>query len=424
MPDIKIKQKEKNEIPIKKIDRKAIYKTKLKDNLINIKERNNTNENEDTNPNNYSINRISKETRIATDKAINNFDRYGRKATRETIQNIKNGSQKIKQKIQNRSIKQAEKTARQNIKTSQKTIKKAEQTGKATYKTTGKTIKGAYKTGKKTAKATVKGAKKTYQIAKATAKATAKGIKLAVKATIATIKAIIAGTKALISAIIAGGWVAFVIIILICLIALICSSIFGIFFSSEDGVGDKTMSSVISEINIEFTNKITDIQKNNEHDEYEIKSNRAEWKDILSLYAVVVSNGKEQTDVITLDDKKINKLKEIFWQMNTITSRVDEIEKDIEVVDENGNKKTEKKKIKMLHIEITNKSLQEMIDLYNLNPKQKEQLAELQKSEYNSMWSYVLYGSSAGNNDIVQIALSQIGNKGRTTLLELVWLFF
>ena len=46
MPDIKIKQKEKNEIPIKKIDRKAIYKTKLKDNLINIKERNNTNENE------------------------------------------------------------------------------------------------------------------------------------------------------------------------------------------------------------------------------------------------------------------------------------------------------------------------------------------------------------------------------------------
>ena len=32
----------------------------------------------------------------------------------------------IKQKIQNRSIKQAEKTARQNIKTSQKTIKKAE----------------------------------------------------------------------------------------------------------------------------------------------------------------------------------------------------------------------------------------------------------------------------------------------------------
>lgn len=79
MPDIKIKQKEKNKIPIKKLDKKEIFKTKLKDNLINIKERNNTNENEDTNPNNYSINRISRESKIATDKALNRFDKYGKK---------------------------------------------------------------------------------------------------------------------------------------------------------------------------------------------------------------------------------------------------------------------------------------------------------------------------------------------------------
>ena len=62
------------------------------------------------------------------------------------------------------------------------------------------------------------------------------------------------------------------------------------------------LSSVISEINTEFTNKITEIQKNNSHDEYEISSSRAEWKDILSVYAVLVSNGEEQTDLITLDD--------------------------------------------------------------------------------------------------------------------------
>ena len=35
----------------------------------------------------------------------------------------------------------------------------------------------------------------------------------------------------------------------------------------------------------------------------------------------------------------------------------------------------------MLHIDVISKSLQEMIELYNLNPKQKEQLAELQKQE-------------------------------------------
>ena len=401
MKEIKIRQKEKSEMPIKKFDRKAVYKTKLKNNLVNIKEKTNTRENEDNIPNNYSINRISRETKIATDKTINNFDRYGRKATKETIQNIKKGTQKIKQKIENKSIKQAEKTAKQSIKTAQKTIKKAEQTGKV-----------AYKTSKKTAKATVKGAKKAYQVTKATAKATAKSIKIAVKATIATIKAIIATTKALISAIIAGGWVAVVIIIVICLIALICSSIFGIFFSSEDSVGNKTMSSVINEINNEFANKITDIQKNNEHDEYEITSNRAEWKDILCVYTVLVSNGDERADVVTLDDNKINKLKSIFWEMNIITSKVEEKEREIETTDDKGNTKKEKVKRKILYIDIQNKSVEEMIQKYNFNSKQKEQIAELQKDEYNYMWSYVLYGSSVGSNDIVKVALAQVGNVG------------
>lgn len=412
MPDIKIKQKEKNKIPIKKLDKKEIFKTKLKDNLINIKERNNTNENEDTNPNNYSINRISRESKIATDKALNRFDKYGKKATKETVGNIKKGSQKIKQKIQNKSIKMTEKTARSSIKNAEKTIKTAKQTGNLAYKTTKQTGKIAYETSKATAKATVKGAKKTYQIAKATAKATAKSIKITVKATIATIKAIITGTKALISAIIAGGWVAVVVIIVICLIGLICSSIFGIFFSSEDDVGNKTMSVVISEINNEFTNKITDIQKNNEHDEYEIKSNRAEWKDILSVYTVLVSNGDDATDVVTLDNNKINKLKTIFWEMNIITSKVETQEKEIETTDDKGNTKKEKVKRKILYIDIQNKSIEEMVQNYNFNAKQIEQLAELQKDEYNYMWSYVLYGSSTGSSDIVKVALAQVGNVG------------
>ena len=66
------------------------------------------------------------------------------------------------------------------------------------------------------------------QAAKATAKATATAVKAAVKATIAAVKAIIAGTKALIAAIAAGGWIAVVVIIIICLIGLLVGSVFGI----------------------------------------------------------------------------------------------------------------------------------------------------------------------------------------------------
>ena len=60
----------------------------------------------------------------------------------------------------------------------------------------------------------------------ATAKATAEATKATVRATIAAVKAIIAGTKALISAILAGGWIAVVIILIVVLLG--CAvSLFG-----------------------------------------------------------------------------------------------------------------------------------------------------------------------------------------------------
>lgn len=52
------------------------------------------------------------------------------------------------------------------------------------------------------------------------------------------------------------------------------------------------MNVIISEINNEFMTKITDIQKNTTHDEYDINSNRASWKDVLAVYAVKVSGEK------------------------------------------------------------------------------------------------------------------------------------
>ena len=81
--------------------------------------------------------------------------------------------------------------------------------------------------------------KKSAQMTKQAVKTTIKAIQVAIKSAISIIKAIILATKALISAIIAGGWVAVVIIVVICLIAMLCTSIFGIFFSNEDEIGEK-----------------------------------------------------------------------------------------------------------------------------------------------------------------------------------------
>lgn len=253
---------------------------------------------------------------------------------------------------------------------------------------------------------------RTTEITRKTMKTTIQTIKVITKTTITIIKSIITAIRSLISAIIAGGWIAIIIVVVICSIAMICSSIFGIFFLNEKDISSKSMNSVIKEINLELTNKITEIEKNVQYDEYEVNYNIANWKDILLLYTVIISNGKEQSDVIILNNKRISELKKIFWEMNIITSSIEEVDKDIEVTDEENNIKIERKKIKILHINITNKSLQEMVDFYNLNNKQREQLIELQKDEYNSMWSYLLYGTQDYENNIVQVALSQVGNIG------------
>ena len=120
----------------------------------------------------------------------------------------------------------AEKTVKTTAKGTVKATEKGVKTAKATAKTAIKTTEQTAKTAQKTAKASAKAAQKTAQTAKATAKATAEATKATVRTTIAAVKAIIAGTKALISALIAGGWIAIVIILIVVLLG--CAvSLFG-----------------------------------------------------------------------------------------------------------------------------------------------------------------------------------------------------
>ena len=113
-------------------------------------------------------------------------------------------------------------TAKGSVKTAERGVKTAQATSKATIKTAEQTAKAT----KEAAKASAKADQKAAQAAKATAKATAEATKTAVRATIAAVKVIIAGTKALISALIAGGWVSVVIILIVVLLG--CAvSLFG-----------------------------------------------------------------------------------------------------------------------------------------------------------------------------------------------------
>lgn len=98
----------------------------------------------------------------------------------------------------------------------------------------------------------------------------------AAKAIAAAIKAIAAAIKELIAAIAVGGWVAVVVIVVICLIALIVGSCFGIFFSSEDkNDGSQTMREVVVEINQDYQSQLDTIKANNPYDDLEMSDSRA-----------------------------------------------------------------------------------------------------------------------------------------------------
>ena len=162
--------------------------------------------------------------------------------------------------------------------------------------------------------------KTAQRAARAAAKAAVVTVKAIAKATALAIKAIIAGTKALIAAIAAGGWVAVLVIIVICLIGMILGSVFGIFFSDEDSGTGMSMQTVVQEINT----KLQEEKNSVSYDVLEMSGSRAVWKEVLAVYSVKTNTDQDNPqEVATMDDGKKQLLKDIFWEMNQISSRTE-----------------------------------------------------------------------------------------------------
>lgn len=458
MPEIKTREIAKG--TVKAIDKSAVAAQRMKDAYIRTKDKAEHGVySAEGSPDEYAADRISGGTETAARETAHQLDRFGRKGVKTTKENIskakehfgqkkadlpKKQAQKSMQRLRRsadtakKSIKTVEhsgktvkqtakstgkaavKTAKGTVKTAQKSIKTAERTSKAAIKTTQQAAKTAQKTAasmKQSAIASAKAAKAAAQAAKATAKAVAAGVKAAVKATIAAVKAIIAATKALIAAIAAGGWVAVVVIIVICLIGLIVGSCFGIFFSNEDSGSGQTMQAVVQEINTDYQQQIDTTKANISYDVLEMSGSRAVWPEVLAVYAVkTTTDPVGAQEVATMDDSKKAILKDIFWQMNQISSRTETKTEEVitETDDGHGNIVETKTTVSRtyLYITISHKTAGEMADQYSFSADQRKQLAELLADKNRSMWSAVLYGIGTGDGEIVTVALSQIGNIG------------
>ena len=123
----------------------------------------------------------------------------------------------------------------------------------------------------------------------------------------------------------------------------------------------------------------------------------------MAIYTAKITKGNNETEVITIDDTKKNEIKKIFWEMHSIT---------FEIKQELNDAPLEKETNTILYITISSKSVDEMMNMYHFTPIQKTQVDDLLDEKFSTMWSSVIYGTSVGNTDIVQIALTQVGNVG------------
>lgn len=428
-----------SEIEIKKVAEKALKTT---DNLgiatekakgITLKAKEKVSENVSDNsesPVNYAVNKVQDNAKSVSEDAIYLFNKQGKKSVNETVKNTKKLEQSIEEVRAKRKIKKDKskvntpdkytpKAPDDTVKTDDDIVSKnipkntQNKVRSASSIKTKETISAVksnqpiINASKQSAKDTAKAINKSSQIAKETAKQSAKGAKKAARATKRAIKAMIESTKALVNSIIAGGWVSVVVIILICLVAALCSSFYGIFFSSETSQSGMNITSVIQQISNEFDDKIDEIKSSGSFDGVEVIGSRSNWKDVLSIYAVKTTTDENNPmEVATVDENKKAILSSIFWDMNNISKSVEIRTETItkESTNEQGNtiETTEQVKKKYLVITLSGKTAEDMSISYLFNDTQKKYLAELMSDKNNKLWASLIYniGGVSGGSGI------------------------
>lgn len=441
MADIKTRDVVKG--TIKTVDRAAIAERRMKQSYLLTKDKaKQFDKMSGASETEYASEQVEQKTETVAKHVVQRIDQKGRKGFEFTRGNIRTRMKGSDEKNKNFLRKRAKGSNDKKVqgdenalnkdfnlmgkkvdKTSKNKASKDIKTAKAPQKPINyikSTIKDAEQTTettRKTITASSRVSKGVTQVAKSVTRTITSGAKTVAKATTKAVRATMTTAKMSVAAIAAGGWAAIVAIVVICLSALLLGSVFGIFFAGEDTGTGQTIQTVVREINSDYDDKLISIRDKSSYDVLEMKGSRAVWKEVLAVYSVKVNTDPDNPqEVVTMDDAKKKLLKTIFWDMNNISSRTeDKLETVItETDDGNGNivqiKNTERRTY--LYITVSHKTAYDMASKYGFNREQREYLDELLSDENNSLWSSVLYGTSGEDNQIVAVALSQVGNVG------------
>lgn len=233
-----------------------------------------------------------------------------------------------------------------------RTRPRAEQAVKnAVAPTNGKRTSANLAANKARQKAKREAQRSIFQRTKQTARNAAN---LSKKTAIATTKAV----KALIGALSAlmGGVVLVAALCVIFLVAAVIASPFGILFANEPSPGAVPLNVAVSQINMELTDKLALLQAGT-YDSIDIQGAGPDWREVTAVFACKTAMGADSVDVAALTPDRVERLKAVFWDMCSITSRP-------ETIDHPAVGSTAAWSEKVLHITIAAKTADDMRTAY------------------------------------------------------------
>ena len=236
------------------------------------------------------------------------------------------------------------------------------------------------------------------QVLRDTAIKTAKVAKEAGKK---VLRAIAAAAEKLVAAIGAGGAAAVSVVVVILLVGMLFASPLGILFAGEDTGTEIKIPDAVATLNGEFTDEIYRIMEEHPYDELDMQEGMEaamlqNWRNVLAVYAVNVSTDEEHgLDVITMDEEKLQLLREIFFDANKL-----EYELTTRTVDG--------EQITTLHISAQIKDAMQMADEYSFTAQQREMLEELLKPDYDDIFLSLIGNYQPGGTPIGPVDISDI----------------
>ena len=171
---------------------------------------------------------------------------------------------------------------------------------------------------------------------------------------------------ALIGAIVdaAGGTVLLILLCFILIVAAVVASPFGIFFADQQKEpGTISPNAAVAQVNVEYAARLAELQEG-DYDSIQIHGSPPDWREVIAVFACKTAGADDGVDVTAFDEERVERLRQVFWDMTPILT-------EVEVIEHEDSTET------ILHIYIDAKTIDEMREEYRFTSYQNEALDAL-----------------------------------------------